>query len=709
MATITLISTGTWDATNTTIWSPAQVPTSSDDVIIASGFTVNCASTGCVCNNITYSGGQTNFSPINVYGNVVVNTSYAPRIIDYSNLILNTASSTVSCMDVVPAKITSNAVGVSATSNIYLSALVINASCSFVSGNYDLSSSHFCNVAASGILSMNQGKTLTLNISESSVTDSALSSISLMTGVNVILYMKGNNLSYDCTIGDLTLTTTSGVNDNMRRSVNIGGNSSSLTVNGTGNRAVNIQLKKDIIISGNISISSSDNSRVYVKSSIYGINRILTCNGIVSIDNTIFMDITGSGSANWNLSSSSDVGDGGNNSGITFSSGVNKYWVASSGGNWNDRNSWSLTSNGTPGANIPLPQDSEMYDQYSITSTGRTISFNALNPIHGNIVNEGLLNSPILHLNGHQYFREDVDVSGFGSMIHNNYTVYFSKLLKGLMIFKANDNIIFYSIQTIGSRVYNYALQIDSNINMSGTIYASDYLSINIQSYKVRANELYHLRSVMGNGVIEINSYMYHAPHMYVGNNNTWTLKLSGSTITVDVISIPTTSTNILGNLIIDCSASCTFINLNTQNQSNILKFNNIIFQQPGKPFTFYGEGGTYGNLRISAESVTNNSPDDNPVSITASNGQGKFDIGTVSRDNSLVLDLGYANLNNITCPTKNSLYAMGTHVNTSNVYNHEPRLLKFKKPFNSRRYQLAGNIAGYTFNTIKKVLGVNN
>jgi hypothetical protein len=41
---------------NSATWSPAGIPTSSDDVVIAAGHTVNVNSTGCVCRHLTVSG-----------------------------------------------------------------------------------------------------------------------------------------------------------------------------------------------------------------------------------------------------------------------------------------------------------------------------------------------------------------------------------------------------------------------------------------------------------------------------------------------------------------------------------------------------------------------------------------------------------------------------------------------------------------------------
>jgi hypothetical protein len=62
-------------------------------------------------------------------------------------------------------------------------------------------------------------------------------------------------------------------------------------------------------------------------------------------------------------------GDLGNNTNITFTAGVNKYWSLAAGGNWNSV-AWATTSGGTPNANnYPLPQDTCI-----IENTGLNVS-----------------------------------------------------------------------------------------------------------------------------------------------------------------------------------------------------------------------------------------------------------------------------------------------------------------------------------------------
>lgn len=129
-----------------------------------------------------------------------------------------------------------------------------------------------------------------------------------------------------------------------------------------------------------VNIVSSSNSRVTISA------------GSTSISSAVFQGIAASGAAAW---TGTQVGDGSNNTGITFTTGVAKFWMAVSGGLWSATSSWSLSSGGATGANVPLPQDNVTIDANSITSGARTITCDmafaclALNTT-------GVLNAPIL-------------------------------------------------------------------------------------------------------------------------------------------------------------------------------------------------------------------------------------------------------------------------------------------------------------------------
>jgi hypothetical protein len=92
-------------------------------------------------------------------------------------------------------------------------------------------------------------------------------------------------------------------------------------------------------------------SRYFIKSDTYGTTRTLTA-ATVALTDVDFQDITTGGS--W---TGTRLGDAGGNSGITFTTGVAKYWNLVAGGASTGLG-WALSSGGTPSAaNFPLPQD----------------------------------------------------------------------------------------------------------------------------------------------------------------------------------------------------------------------------------------------------------------------------------------------------------------------------------------------------------------
>lgn len=92
----------------------------------------------------------------------------------------------------------------------------------------------------------------------------------------------------------------------------------------------------------------------------------------VSLTYVDFHNISGAGAAAPFTGTS--LGNRANNSGITFTTPVTRYWVGN-GGNWNSTTHWSASSGGASGASVPLPQDTVIFDANSITSASQTITF----------------------------------------------------------------------------------------------------------------------------------------------------------------------------------------------------------------------------------------------------------------------------------------------------------------------------------------------
>jgi hypothetical protein len=135
----------------------------------------------------------------------------------------------------------------------------------------------------------------------------------------------------------------------------------------------------------------------------------------VDIENVDFQDITASGEAAWTGTS---IGDALGNSGITFDAPVTRYWIADSGGNWSDTSSWSSSSGGAPGAHVPLPQDTVLFDSHSISSNSRTITVD-MPRLGADVSFAGVLHNPEVAMNS-----TDIDLYKiFGSLNVSGITI----------------------------------------------------------------------------------------------------------------------------------------------------------------------------------------------------------------------------------------------------------------------------------------------
>ncbi|MFA5396057.1 MAG: hypothetical protein WC346_08630, partial [Methanogenium sp.] len=129
-------------------------------------------------------------------------------------------------------------------------------------------------------------------------------------------------------------------------------------------------LSNDIIVNNSLTISGYSQNRYRL--SIYGsgAQRTITCNGSVSMSNVDFRDIIGSGSATWTGTS---IGNNGNNSGITFTTPVNRYWIGDAG-YWYDTAHWSDSSGGSGGATYPICHDTAIFDANSFSTGSQTVT-----------------------------------------------------------------------------------------------------------------------------------------------------------------------------------------------------------------------------------------------------------------------------------------------------------------------------------------------
>lgn len=100
--------------------------------------------------------------------------------------------------------------------------------------------------------------------------------------------------------------------------------------------------------------------------------RTITVNGSYAFTNCDFHCIAAAGSATTPWTGTS-MGDGGNNSNITFTAARTLYWVGTAT-NWSTLNRWSLSSGGASASTVPLPQDNCVIDGSSGVGASNTFS-----------------------------------------------------------------------------------------------------------------------------------------------------------------------------------------------------------------------------------------------------------------------------------------------------------------------------------------------
>ena len=424
MTTLTWVGgTGTWNTTNTAVWSPAQVPTAADDVVFSSASTYTVTMTGALlCRDITVSAGTVTFA---------TGTSPTLAISGSMSLVAATVWSSTGAITfnatTTGKTITTNGVSISAAITFngvggawsLLSALTSTGLITVTNGAFD--SGNF-NITATGISSNNSNtrsitlgsSTLTLSgtvpmvfTSATGLTFNAGTSQVNCTGTQVT-FAGGGVTFYNVSFTSNSIISISLTGANTFNNLNIAGR--------TGSSVNIVSISANQTISGTLTLSAGTNAtmRTFLASSQIGTARTLTCAAVATLTDIDFRDITIAGAAvsGGNLNGTR-LGNCLGNTGINFGAGSNKYWNLSGGGPWSST-AWCLTTSPseTPAiANFPLAQDSVYFlstglnsgasvsvgtsqsynvgllDMSARTSNTMTLSFNASLSVYGNWVN----------------------------------------------------------------------------------------------------------------------------------------------------------------------------------------------------------------------------------------------------------------------------------------------------------------------------------
>lgn len=388
---------GTWNNANTTNWSTtsggaggASVPTSGDNVFFDANSTGTCTIAGTVpCANLTFTGftgtlAQTGTTVIQVYGNLtlVSGMTYSPGGAAYIEMMATTTGKTINT-GTNNTNIRFNGIGgewilqadagVSALWDLRAGTLNTNGFTLTTTG----SGSQFTTtngtdtkaltLGSSTIAMGTQTTTLDLTGSNLTVSGSGASITSGATSVTQNIRLGGNSfLSFACT----TLTT---------GTIIITGNNTFGTLNMSAAASVSTgayYLGGDQTVTGTFTLSggATDTQRILLTSYSPGTQRTITA-ATVSASRCIIQDMVGAGAGSWNLSAiTGGSGDAGNNSGITFTTAANQYWV-NTATSWTTTNRWASSSGGTGGTGrVPLPQDTAIFDANSFGANGGTLS-----------------------------------------------------------------------------------------------------------------------------------------------------------------------------------------------------------------------------------------------------------------------------------------------------------------------------------------------
>ncbi len=179
----------------------------------------------------------------------------------------------------------------------------------------------------------------------------------------------------------------------------------------------------NLTITGTLTLTgNSDRYRLWIGSDTPGTARTITAAN-VSAQYVDFEDITGAGAGDWDLSTiTGGSGNCGGNSGITFSSARDLYWVGDSGITY-DSAEWASSSGGSGGAGVPRAQDTLHFDSNSFSTTGQTVSIGLRR--HGTMDWTGVTNSPTININFvSNYYGSLTLVSGMS--VTGTSAIYFS-------------------------------------------------------------------------------------------------------------------------------------------------------------------------------------------------------------------------------------------------------------------------------------------
>lgn len=398
MATRTFVSGGAsknWS--DTTAWAEGIVPTAADDVVFTAGsgtLTIDGTSgSPSLCRSFDatgYTGTLTHAATkyLNIgdgtqgHFTLVSGMTYSPSATSFLRFVSTTTGNLITFGGKNLGSVIFNGAG---------GEWLFNSAASFANGTVTLTSgtldfNNQTSTWAGGTFNASGTTTRALKLGTATATLQAAMTWDITDSTNLTLTPSTSTLSFTTTSqsaqfigGGLTYATLSATVLSTGSLTITGANTfSTLTLSCSSNAASTHILGANQTVTG--TFTSNGNSvinRTFIRSNVKGTARTITA-ATVTVTNIDLQDITGAGAGSWDLSAvTGGSGDAGGNSGITFTTPVNRYWVASGGtstGAFSATTRWASSSGGAGGSTSPLPQDAAFVDANSIDAGSRILT-----------------------------------------------------------------------------------------------------------------------------------------------------------------------------------------------------------------------------------------------------------------------------------------------------------------------------------------------
>jgi len=330
----------------------------------------------------------------------------------------------------------------------------------------------------------------------------------------------------------------------------------------SGNIAGTTIIAADQIVTGTLTLTgyNSSTKRMSVGSSVAGTQRQITA-AAVSITNCNISDMVGVGGSSWNISAGLNS-DYGNNIGITFTVGQNDYWVGNSN-TWSNLADWASTSGGTGGTGrIPLVQDTAVFDGYSFTTSGRTVTMD--------VPDIGSVDTSAVAQTGTTFSGSTINIHGNMNMGNVTYSVSTTNFVGG-----TNNTVV--STNALTTNLYISKIPTTASVTLSGdtTVIGTVYLSSGLldlgnhnltASYFDSSTTTYARTLTMGSGLFTLNG---------TSATTKWNVASTNLTINCNTSTIVLTNSTTNGQTF--TGAGLTYYNLRITGGAYVLTFGNGI------------------------------------------------------------------------------------------------------------------------------------